>query len=266
MKQLLGTIIIVIGLVFLLDNLGIIEHELDSLLTLWPLLIVALGVKISIKGIFSAWVALMKRRIAFGKLIFGLIVIGIGMNFLSRTTGLFEFPMSDLWSWTWPVLIIYIGLKLIIDRDEWSHFSVSGDMFGNKFNHKRDFNEEFMNKSKTMVGDINWGKNPWKVGHKELKVGVSDADIDFTTAILEPGENVFVYKGWVGSVEMLVPRDIPVHVETFVKIGDMTIFDENNAGMSRPVIYTSPNYQDAERKLKIIVMLSVGEVGVYAVD
>ncbi|WP_331445548.1 LiaI-LiaF-like domain-containing protein [Natranaerobius thermophilus] len=45
MKQLLGTIIIVIGLVFLLDNLGIIEHELDSLLTLWPLLIVALGVK-----------------------------------------------------------------------------------------------------------------------------------------------------------------------------------------------------------------------------
>ncbi|WP_331445546.1 hypothetical protein [Natranaerobius thermophilus] len=44
----------------------------------------------------------------FGKLIFGLIVIGIGMNFLSRTTGLFEFPMSDLWSWVPGLYYIYI--------------------------------------------------------------------------------------------------------------------------------------------------------------
>ncbi|WP_331445545.1 LiaF domain-containing protein [Natranaerobius thermophilus] len=103
---------------------------------------------------------------------------------------------------------------------------------------------------------------------KSLKVGVSDADIDFTTGNFRTWRKcVLSIKARVGSrSEMLVPRDIPVHVETFVKIGDMTIFDENNAGISRPVIYTSPNYQDAERKIKNYCNALRLERWAYAVD
>ncbi len=117
-----------------------------------------------------------------------------------------------------------------------------------------------------MIGDINWGKGPWKVGHKQLNVGVGDTDIDFTTAILEPGENIFVLKGWVGSVELLIPKDMAVHVETSVRVGDITIFEDNYSGTGRSITYTSPNYVEAEKKLKLIVELSIGEVGIHAVD
>ncbi len=263
MKQLIGIVIIIIGAVFLLNNLNIIEHDLDNVFSLWPLIIVAFGVKATITGMVSAWKFWKRGKIALGKLLFGLIVIGVGMSFLSTTTEAFYFPRSELWSWTWPVVLIYIGFKLLFDRHSWKRIYVHKDKISGDWDY-HEFNSEFIDDR--MVGDINIGKQPWKIGEKRMQIGVGDTDVDFTKAILEPGENVFELTGWVGSIEMLIPSDMPVHIECSTRIGDVTVFDEKYSGSAKSVTYTSPDYQEADKKLRIVVQLSIGEVGIHAVD
>jgi len=271
MRLFIGVLVIVIGLALILENLEVISHELDSLLDLWPLLILVLGIRIVMTGIAEGWRYLRRKRIALGKMLFGLLLTGLGLSFLSRTTGMIDFHLSALWDWTWPILLIYIGIKVLFDRNrhhDWFRFHINDKINCKKcgtIDMEEDFAKEHFHKDH-FIGDINWGKNPWKIGHKSLQVGVGDVDIDFTKAILDPGENVFVLKGWVGSVEMLVPGDLPVHLETSVRVGDVTVFDENYSGTGRAVTYTSPGYQEADTKLKILVKLSIGEVEIHAVD
>ena len=258
MKTLIGILIIVIGFLFLLNNMGMIEHELDSILALWPLIIVGIGLKITVEGLWKSLITLKCRRIKFVSILFGLVITGIGMSFLGDTTGWFDFSLSELWNWTWPVLIIYIGFKLVFNRGDWVNINITSEF--------EEFDSDFFKGKKQMIGDVKLGKTPWKVKDNQLKLGIGEMKVDFTTAILEPGVNELELTAGIGSVELILPKDVPVHLEASVRVGDMNILGDKHSGTGRAITYTSPDYQEAEEKLKIKVRLLVGEVGVYAVN
>lgn len=103
-QWLLGLIILIIGTVFLLENLlGIVIWE--KIWLFWPTLFV----------LWSLMEILQKKSIFFG-----LILLSIGVIFLLKNLDLFQTPDSILKYW--PVIIIAMGLDQLIKRPESDSF------------------------------------------------------------------------------------------------------------------------------------------------
>lgn len=99
-QWLLGLVILIIGTVFLLENLlGIVIWE--KIWLFWPILFV----------LWSLMEILQKKSIFFG-----LILLAIGAIFLLRNLELFQISDS-IWKY-WPVIIIALGLDQLMKGSE----------------------------------------------------------------------------------------------------------------------------------------------------
>ena len=100
---LAGAILAGIGVLLLLQNLGIIV--VDDLWDYWPVILIVVGVSRAA----AAW--------DFGGRIWGAIVAFVGAVFLVRNLGLIH---GSVWNFFWPVILIAIGLALLaraLDRN-----------------------------------------------------------------------------------------------------------------------------------------------------
>src|SRR5579872_2614718 len=101
---LIGAILAGIGVLLLLQNLGILY--VDELWQYWPVILIVVGAS----RLVSAW--------DLGGRIFGGIVLFVGGVFLLRNLGLLH---GNVWAYFWPVMLIAIGLGLLIRALEGNH-------------------------------------------------------------------------------------------------------------------------------------------------
>ncbi|MFC4599601.1 cell wall-active antibiotics response protein LiaF [Cohnella hongkongensis] len=101
-RLLWGAIIIVIGVVFLLNQVGLISMDIgDFIRTYWPLALIVFG----LQGILLQHVW------------WNLVTVIIGCYFLGRNLGLLEWSFGDFIRILGPVAIILFGLSLIFKKD-----------------------------------------------------------------------------------------------------------------------------------------------------
>jgi len=94
---LIGMVIAGIGVLLLLQNLGVLY--VDDIFEYWPVILIVLGGT----RLVSAW--------DLGGRIFGGIVMFVGGVFLMRNLGLLH---GSVWAYFWPVMLIAIGLALLV--------------------------------------------------------------------------------------------------------------------------------------------------------
>jgi len=109
---LAGTILAGVGVLLLLQNLGI--TLVDDLWDYWPVILIAVG----ISRAATAW--------DFGGRVWGAIVVFVGAVFLVRNLGLIH---GSVWNFFWPVILIAIGLGLLARALDRNH---GWDLWGNK--------------------------------------------------------------------------------------------------------------------------------------
>ena len=95
-RLLFGGILLILGIAFLLDTLGIAGIDAGSIISLaWPLILVYFGLQ-----------ALQRNNTMWG-----LIITGIGALFLvSNVTG------WNAWDMLWPIILIIMGLSILMRR------------------------------------------------------------------------------------------------------------------------------------------------------
>ncbi len=96
------SILILLGVMFLLNNLGLIDNVTwDTIWQLWPLIFIAIGID-----------GLMRRNEIVGPV----IMFGLGGVFLLSNIGWLNLSAWDtLWR-LWPLLVIAIGLEIMVGR------------------------------------------------------------------------------------------------------------------------------------------------------
>ncbi|MBU9721801.1 MULTISPECIES: cell wall-active antibiotics response protein LiaF [Bacillaceae] len=282
MKKVFGILILAVGIIFFLSNTGFIETNASSIFsTFWPVLIILIGLKVLFEGIIYFFQNLKRDKLHVGKVVFGILLTAIGVVLLGNNAGWFSFGFGDLWSWTWPILLIYIGFKVIFDRngDVVIHLDMGDkgkkddfDDDDNKYDDKKQEKKIKIKKKRkantkhhTVVGEIQLGRTPFEVDGADISMGVGSVEIDLTKAILKDGENVIDIRSWVGSVEILVPKDMAIKAVADVRIGEVTLFDDTYSGTSRSATYTSPNFYEADKKVIMYVNLNIGDVEVLTV-
>jgi lia operon protein LiaF len=264
-KTIFGIIFIALGTLFLLTNTGVIEMDLSTIIaTYWPILIIFWGASTFVKALLRSFSRRNRNSNSWAStsLIWGLVLMAIGIIIQGNNLAYFEIGWSHIWNWVWPLLIIYIGLKILFKRNL---FTVSIDTEDPK-SRANESKRIHSSKRKQLIGEINLGGSPWQLEDLFLWCGVGATKVDFTTAILTEGETVVDISGWVGDITVLVPQDMDINATIDVRVGEGTLFGHNQGGSARFLSYKSEDYELARKKVLLLVSLGVGEVTVKRVN
>lgn len=258
-KYLMGTFISLLGVYFLLVNLNLIDIKLTELISkYWPILIIIWGTKVFLDGLIVFYRSLRRKKdLRTGKLVLGLIILLIGNAILGNKLGWFVVGAKEVWNWIWPVIIIFFGISII--------FSEKGLNFEIDLDKKKD--NYRINRRRKWVGELKYGEHgAWHLEDIILWQGIGSIYIDLSTAIVPEKEVMIDLTGLVGEITLLIPEGLPIKANVDVRVGEVKVFNHNQSGTGRFISYKSENYDQAGKKINLLISQSVGDVIVKQVD
>jgi uncharacterized integral membrane protein len=233
---LVGGLVLLIGVLWLFNNLGLTNISLGNLITTyWPVILVLWGFDVLGQEFLGRRNQQEKRERNFSSIITGLILLVIGLLILGRNLKFFHFDISLFWKILWPLVVILIGWSLIRGTRRMSgaggtHWAVmSGLAFKNK---------------------------GWKLDDANVFAFMGGVDMDLTVAEIPEREVVLNLTAIMGGITLHVPPDLTVVSDGTAVLGGLTILREEAGGIiaSRKTEYTG---DPASRKKLIINALTV---------
>lgn len=228
-----GIVLILIGGLFLLDNLDIIYFNFPRIIFSFPMILIILGAIIMINS---------------GKKIFGAVIFTFGaFLMIPRIFPWIHFNASIIF----PIIIILLGILIITRRR--NHYGTSkynifhGSKGDNLTADRIDEISIFGGGEKIINSDNFQGGNVTSI--------FGGSEIDLTNCKLAPGENVIDVLAIFGGNTFIVPKDWNVQTDVFPMFG----------GFSNK-IYRDPNLvvdRDKVLLIKGFVLFGGGEIKSY---
>ncbi|HHY31437.1 MAG TPA: cell wall-active antibiotics response protein [Firmicutes bacterium] len=238
---LLGLLIIALGAVWLLRNLGIVNTDIGKLIaTYWPLLLI-------VWGLDSMYCALSPpRQDGHGRshafpsvsVVFGLILVALGVSLIGRNLGLYSIDLDIIWRLLWPILIILIGWSLI--------------------------------RGPLAAGGTHWAvmsgiecKAPgWSLENGSYVAFMGGINLDLTKANIPDGTTTLSLTAIMGGIDVKVPADLALECQGTAVLGGVTFLGEESAGIVSSRVYSRPGANGTGKKLVIDAWTIMGGIGV----
>lgn len=200
-KMVLGIIILLIGVVFLADNLGVLTPNVKDIIISWPMLLVAIGL-INIFGRHS--------------FVSGTILILIGVFFLLPNIFCLPHNFTRLF---WPLLLIAAGILIITRHNRgFRHKDNFHAKFKQAFTYKDDSGEGYIDEVNVFGGSKHHVHDDQFKGGKIVCI-FGGAEIDLSHAKLAEGKNILEIITIFGGAEIRIPSDWNVRVEVVSILG-----------------------------------------------
>jgi len=200
-----GSIFLIIGLLWLLRNIGLLDVSLKEW---WPLILVAVGLLI---------ISNQRNILSFP----GWLLIGLG--------GIFLLTENNIIGWSqvtkfWPAVLILIGLSLLTGT-------------GNKI-RKTGATEE---KDNYISGTALFSGLERKVSSKSFRGGnitalFGGAEIDLRNAVINPDGAVLDLTALFGGIELRIPEDWNIEINSTALFGGVGNKSRSeNSGNEKPL-------------------------------
>ena len=159
-----------------------------------------------------------------GQLVFGVILLTLGVLFLIGAV--FQI---NIWEICWPLGFIVVGVWLVarpnlISREKGIEVVLLGEL------QRRGL---------------------WTLRNEEIWLGVGDVNLDLTQAVIPEGETKLNLYGFVGDVDMLIPKTVGAAIRLNGVIIDSELLGHEMDAFLAPVEQTSANYATAPQKVMI---------------
>lgn len=226
---LFGCVVVALGVVWLLRNLGIVQVDVGSLIaTYWPIIFVIWGLDALLSGVHPARTENDRARDVFrGTGLIGLVFLAVGLLILGRNLGLFWMDFSILWGAFWPAVIILIGWGLIrgASGSGGTHWAV--------------------------MSAIERKGQRWRLEDGNYIAFMGGVELDLTAADIPDRQTVLNLTAVMGAVDVKVPPDLEVECDGSAFLGGVTLFDEEAGGVlsSRTAVQAGP--EGSPRRLVI---------------
>ncbi|GGA48338.1 cell wall-active antibiotics response protein LiaF [Paenibacillus physcomitrellae] len=112
------------------------------------------------------------------------------------------------------------------------------------------------------VQSIHWDRDPWVLRNIGMMHVLGELDVDLSLAIVEDGDHILMFQGVVGDLDLVLSEDYGVEIDAFVFFGRIGLGRESDTGLMNRIHWRSPNYEQSEQKVKIIVSYLVGDVDI----
>lgn len=119
----------------------------------------------------------------------------------------------------------------------------------------------FIQKQK-LIESLKWDREPWVLRSMSLWYAIGELNLDFTLAIPEEHESTVVLQGVIGDIDIIVPEEMGVLVQSSVFFGQLEVGREKEAGMLNRIVWKSPNFDTSEHRVKLIVSYLVGDIDI----
>lgn len=119
----------------------------------------------------------------------------------------------------------------------------------------------FVQKQK-LIESLKWDREPWVLRSMSLWYAIGELNLDFTLAIPEEAESTVVLQGIIGDIDIIVPDEMGVLVQSSVFFGQLEVGREKEAGVLNRIVWQSPNYDSSEQRVKLIVSYLVGDIDI----
>ena len=168
----------------------------------------------------------------------GVLLIVIGAIFLIARI----FDVS-VWGIIWPLGLIGVGVWLL-------------------FRHRHIDSDTTVNQK--FLGDIQ-RQGAWQVTNEEIRVFIGDIDLDMTQADIPTGETRINVFGFIGDVDILVPKSVGISVASSGFITDAKIMGQKEDKFLGSINKASDNYQKAKQKIKLETTYFINDITVKQV-
>ncbi|SDX36585.1 Cell wall-active antibiotics response 4TMS YvqF [Marininema mesophilum] len=288
-STLIAFIIITLGVLFLLENIGILTIPVSTLIsTWWPVLFFVVATAAFIKGLKPLF---RKQSPHLGPMIVGTVLFLVGWNLLANKLGFDALNWKTIAGILWPLAIIYFGLRILFPgyahkyyrhrMHRTIHDAENQEHCHHRFSHaenpytyreaKKAYREatkrhRSRQSNQMMFGEIRIGKKPFQLENKEYWIGAGSIDLNLTQAIIPDQEVTIDIAGWFGEIQVYIPSHLPVRIEAFVRTGSLKILDnDDQGGFNRFITTKTPDFDEATKRLVLNFSLTCGEIRVIRV-
>lgn len=113
-----------------------------------------------------------------------------------------------------------------------------------------------------ILESIRWDREQWIFRNTSITCLIAEAHLDLSLAILEDELTTLVLQGLVGHVEIIVPEDLGLKINTNLLIGQLELVGEKEAGFFNKTSWQSPNYLTSTYNVELNLSFVVGEIKV----
>lgn len=169
-----------------------------------------------------------------GLIFVGIVLILAGILFLAGS--IFSINIG---AWCWPIGLIVLGLFLflrprMIEPNGRSTTAFIGD--------------------KARAG-------AWEVAPEEFRFFVGDYTLDFTKAIIPPGETSIRMFGFVGDIDLFIPQDVGLSIQTTSFVTSLT---PPESGEETSILagaeWKTADYKAADRRIHLETTTFVSDI------
>ncbi len=206
---ILGLVIVFSGLVWFLNNLGLVQVGVRQLIGIyWPLLLVIWGLdRLMERSQHKKGRGGITTRISIADRIAVILVIGLGLLVLGNNLELYSLDFSILWALFWPAVLIIIGWSLL-----------RGSM-------------KTKGTSWAVMSGLEYCEEGWKLDNRSFFAFMGGIELDLTRARIEQEETYLNLTAVMGGITVKVPRDIEVECKGTAYLGGLDIFDDSLGGV-----------------------------------
>lgn len=189
-----------------------------------------------------------------GRIIIGAIFIVIGVLILLNNLGTIDLGrfIADYW----PILLILLGLRLIIQRtkrpiskkhsvgDQTTFSDAPGTFYSNLF------------------GDLDLALKSLNFQTERISTVFGDTELDLSELQIVSGERELRVSGVLGDIHVTAPNQVPFYLKASIVAGDIKLMGEKYSGVLLEKEFKSPDYDSATNRLKIYISHVFGDVKV----
>lgn len=247
-----GFVLIAIGVVFLLNQLGFTDISIGYLFsTYWPVFMILAGI-----------LTLVNRERGDSNFIWSLVLIALGLFFLGKNLGYLHIDASDFFKMFIPVMLIIAGLSILfkprdrsrnkeelpqtppppvdnpfeapidpafhpemespLDKIFGTTTKTGADQEEKQYREKMDygkFQQQGTNTGKRevltkagFIGDVHLGQDYFQLQPMNISHFIGDTIIDLTKAQIPYGETKITVSAFIGDVKVFIPEDMDIGI------------------------------------------------------
>ncbi|MBN2551102.1 MAG: cell wall-active antibiotics response protein [Anaerolineales bacterium] len=148
----------------------------------------------------------------------------------------------NFWAICWPVGLILLGVWLLVRPK----FVPAGEV------------------NISPLADIH-RSGPWAVAPEEFWTFVGDVDLDMTQADLPAGETRLRLFGFVNDIDLYLPPGVGFSLASTAFLSEARLLGKKQESFFIPLEFTSPDYDLAERRVRLEVFCFVADLKVKQV-
>jgi lia operon protein LiaF len=101
-----------------------------------------------------------------------------------------------------------------------------------------------------LFGDVR-RSGSWDLVNEEIWMGIGDVDLDLREAQIPPGEIVLRVISFIGDIDLLVPVEMGVSVNSYAFLTDSKIQNRKRDSFVIPLEFHSEGYSTAQQRLRL---------------